>query len=69
MANQISTTRFRRGLTGPVILISLGSLFLLDQFAPGWSFGKTWPLLLIIWGVLKLIEVTQPPEPPRGPNP
>ncbi len=67
--NHISTTRRRRGLIGPVLLITIGSLFLLDQFVPGWSFRNTWPLLLIILGVVKLIEVTQPPEPPRGPNP
>lgn len=69
MVSQIRATRIRRGLTGPVILITLGSLFLLDQVVPGWGFGKTWPLLLVVVGVVRLIDVTQPPEPPRGPNP
>ncbi len=69
MVSQIRITRVRRGLTGPVILITLGSLFLLDQLVPGWGFGKTWPLLLIVVGVVRLIDITQPPEPPRGPSP
>jgi hypothetical protein len=53
---------------GPVILISLGMMFLLDQFLPGWGIGRTWPLLLVIVGVLKLVDSTRPPRAPQGPR-
>lgn len=60
--------RHRASLAGPVILIALGLMFLADQIVPGWSFGRTWPALLIVVGVLKLIDSTRQPEPPRGPR-
>ncbi len=60
--------RPRASLTGPVILITLGVIFLLDQIVPGWGFGKTWPVLLVVIGVLKLLDSTQSPQPPRGPR-
>jgi len=53
---------------GPVILITLGAMFLLDQFIPGWGIGRTWPVLLVIIGVLKLVDSTRPPRAPRGPQ-
>ena len=59
----------RHGLTGPVILIALGVMFLADQFLPGWGIGKTWPLLLIVMGILKLLDSNRPPRPPAGPQP
>jgi hypothetical protein len=52
----------------PVILIALGIMFLLDQLVPGWGIGKTWPALLVVIGVLKLMDVTRPPRPPEGPR-
>lgn len=55
-------------LMGPVILISLGAMFLVDQFVPGWRIGRTWPLLLVIIGVMKLLDSTRPPRPPQGPR-
>lgn len=61
-------TRRRRGLTGPVFLIVLGVVLLLDQLVPGWNFGKTWPVLLVAIGVMKLLDVSQPPRPPEGPR-
>jgi DUF4097 and DUF4098 domain-containing protein YvlB len=54
--------RRRRSMTGPVILILLGVLFLLgNMHLVSWGrlgvlFAHYWPLLLILWGVLKLIE-------------
>ena len=63
------TGRTRRGLTGPVILIVLGVMFLADQFLPGWGIGKTWPLLLVVMGVLRLLDFNRPPRPPVGPQP
>jgi hypothetical protein len=42
-------------LRGPILLITLGVLLLLQRFADA-SFGKTWPILLIVFGALKLLE-------------
>lgn len=58
----------RTGLTGPVILIVLGLMFLLDQLVPGWGIGKTWPVLLVTIGVLKLVDSFRPPRAPQGPR-
>ena len=60
--------RYRRGLMFPVLLMVLGVIFLLDQLAPGWGVHKTWPLLLIVIGVFKLLEINRPPRPPEGPR-
>jgi hypothetical protein len=49
-------------------LIAVGVIFLLDQLVPGLGLHKTWPLLLIILGVLKLVDATLPPRPPEGPR-
>jgi hypothetical protein len=52
--------RYRRSIAGPLVLIIIGSLFLLRNFGlrfPIWHwFGHWWPLLLILWGVIALIE-------------
>jgi len=53
---------------GPVVLIALGVLFLLQEFVPGWGFGRTWPALLILIGLVKLVDIAQPPRPPEGPR-
>jgi hypothetical protein len=45
-----------RALRGPVMLITLGCLFLLRFDGPGWSIKTTWPLLIIVFGVMKLLE-------------
>ena len=58
----------RRSLTAPVLLITLGILFLLNQMAPHWGFERTWPVLLIEFGVLQLVDVLGPPRPPEGPK-
>jgi hypothetical protein len=63
-----SITPRRRSLTGPVFLIVLGVILLLDQIVPSWGFGKTWPVLLVVIGVLKLLDASQPPRPPEGPQ-
>jgi TM2 domain-containing membrane protein YozV len=48
-----------RGLTGPVILITIGALSLLDNLrGPGWD--RTWPVILLVIGLLKLMERTGP---------
>ena len=51
----------QRSLAGPVILIGLGVLFLLNNLKPDFSFwanlSRYWPFLLITFGVLRLAEV------------
>ncbi len=52
--------RYQRSLAGPIVLIVIGCLFLAHNFGvhlPIWrTFGRFWPLLLILWGVIKLVE-------------
>lgn len=42
-------------IRGPVILITLGTLIAIDH-AGGLRFSRTWPILIITFGVLKLAE-------------
>ena len=58
----------RPGLMGPVFLITLGLVFLIGEFVPEWGVRKTWPLLLIVIGVMKLLDSARPPRPPDGPR-
>lgn len=58
----------RVSLMGPVVLIVVGAMFLVGQFVPGWGIGKTWPALLIVIGILKLVDASRPPRAPRGPR-
>jgi phage shock protein C len=54
-----SKRKRENGFISGVILIALGSFFLLDQFelVPDWvSFGKLWPLALIIPGLVMLVN-------------
>lgn len=57
--------RRRRSFAGPVVLIILGIVFLLgNMHLLSWArlgtwFAHYWPLLLILWGVIKLIEHQQ----------
>jgi hypothetical protein len=52
----------------PVLLIVAGLMFLFDQFVPGWGINRTWPALLVVIGVIKLLDSTRPPRPPEGPR-
>ncbi len=51
-----------RSLAGPIILIIIGLVFLLGNFGYvtwptlGLVFARYWPLLIILWGVIKLVE-------------
>lgn len=58
----------RSGVAGPVILILLGVLFLLSEFVPSLSIARTWPVLVIIFGVYLLLRSVSPPRAPRGPS-
>jgi len=62
---QVPPPRYRRSLSGPIILIAAGTVFLLgtmgvlDWHNLGHWFAHYWPVLLIISGVIKLIEYQQ----------
>ncbi|MBV8708706.1 MAG: hypothetical protein JO182_08585 [Acidobacteriaceae bacterium] len=64
---------FVQAARGPILLITLGFLFAIQQ-AGIVSFARTWPLILIVIGLTKLIEravtpqgfVQLPPPPPPG---
>ena len=64
-----------RSLMGPAVIITIGLLFLLDQFGSGFfSFGNTFPVILIVIGAVSLasnlasaeghISGPVPPAPP-----
>lgn len=57
-----------RRLRGPLILVTIGVMALLDQYGV-LSFGKSWPLILIVIGILQLAErvaLSQAPPPSPG---
>ena len=52
-----------RGLMGPVIITTLGVLFLLSELGRGnLSFGRTFPILLIVIGGVLLASAVAPME-------
>jgi hypothetical protein len=52
-----------RGLMGPAILITLGVLFLLHQLHGGrFDFGNTWPVLMVVIGLLLLASSVAPQD-------
>ncbi|MGO9259938.1 MAG: LiaI-LiaF-like domain-containing protein [Bryobacteraceae bacterium] len=59
-----------RAIRGPITLITLGVLFTFDHFTP-YSFSQTWPVLLIVFGLLSLLRrgISPPPGPPIPPFP
>jgi hypothetical protein len=50
-----------RSIAGPVLLIAVGALFLLNNLNPDFRYldllARYWPYALIVWGVLRLAEV------------
>jgi hypothetical protein len=64
-----------RGLMGPAVIITVGVLFLLDQMSGGgFSFGNTYPMILIVIGVISLASAAASSEghvsgqvPPQAP--
>jgi hypothetical protein len=65
----------QRSYSGPAVLITVGVLSLLDNLhdrwngVPGW--GHTWPLILLVIGIVKLLERSGrgPYTPMSGPPP
>ena len=61
-----------RGFMGPAILVTLGALFLLEAVHVV-GFGRTWPVLLLVIGLVKVLQSNapttghmEPPPPPVG---
>jgi DUF4097 and DUF4098 domain-containing protein YvlB len=50
-----------RGVTGPLVLIVIGAVFLAHAVSPNFPLtdllSRWWPYLLIVWGVIALFEV------------
>ena len=57
-----------RAIRGPITLITVGVLFALNNFTT-YRFNETWPVLLIVFGVLSLLRRGTEPVPPRPPGP
>jgi hypothetical protein len=53
-------------IRGPITLITVGVLFALNNFTP-YQFHQTWPVLLIVFGLLTLLRRSVEPVPPVGP--
>jgi hypothetical protein len=73
-----------RGLVGPAVVITLGVLWLLNEVHGGrFYFGSTWPVILIVIGLVHLASsmasrewhanpapaLGTPPQPPAPPAP
>lgn len=42
---------------GPILLITLGAIFLVAKFTR-YGFGQLWPVLLLVGGILALCQAT-----------
>lgn len=49
------TSAFIAAIRGPILMITLGILFAVDQLG-SYDFSQTWPVLIIVFGVLTLFE-------------
>lgn len=49
------------GMMGPAVLITLGTLFLIGEFS-SFDFERSWPILLLVIGIVKLLQYTAPIE-------
>jgi hypothetical protein len=60
---------FLRRMRGPIILLTFGITAILDEYA-GISYAHSWPLYIIVWGLLKLAEnAILAQNPPTQPAP
>ena len=50
----ISGNELIRAVRGPIILITIGTLFALDHMTR-YGFQQTWPVILIVVGLLTLV--------------
>ena len=51
--NGNSNPTLLRAIRGPIMMITIGVLFALDHMTE-FTFGRTWPAILIVLGVLSL---------------
>ena len=67
-----------QSLMGPATITTIGVLFLLNSLRGGYlSFGHTWPVILLVIGLVKLASALAPkeghigdaPAPPVAPPP
>jgi len=47
------------GYLGPIVLVTLGVLFLIDQYTVH-GIARTWPVILIVIGIVKLLQWNAP---------
>lgn len=71
MSNGAQGQERTRGLMGPVVLITVGGLWLAHTMGLG-RFQELWPVILIVIGAVKLFESmssggSAPSAPPSGP--
>jgi hypothetical protein len=50
------------GMMGPAVLVTIGLLFLIQNFSDRLDFGDLWPLLLIVIGIVKVLQYTAPAD-------
>ena len=50
-----------RAIRGPILMITMGVLFALDHMTE-FTFGRTWPAILIVLGLLSLGEHLTAPK-------
>jgi fatty acid desaturase len=67
--NDINNYNLVQAIRGPIMLIALGTLVAMDYFGV-YGFGRTWPILIILFGTLKLLEkvVARPVVQDSGPT-
>jgi hypothetical protein len=63
MNRSVGSSSLVRAIRGPVILITLGILFAIDHFG-SLRFERSWPVLIIVIGIMKLLE--RPSQPQQG---
>jgi hypothetical protein len=54
------------GVTGPIMLITIGGIFLSGQLGLGVSAWRLWPVLLIVLGLLKILQALASTEGHQG---
>jgi hypothetical protein len=54
---------FLQAIRGPILLITLGILFAVHQ-AGIVRFSRTWPVIIIVVGIMKLLERMASPQAP-----
>jgi hypothetical protein len=63
----VSAWEFIRAIRGPIMLIVFGTLMTLNH-TDTLGFGQSWPILVIAYGLFKLLErLVARPVPPDAP--